>query len=157
MKTTEDFLKALSETEGVVSVHDKVVTFEDGQFFDLHACDQKKEEKRFPTVPSDPNDFQWTLKRPPLFRYCTLVWTSSSWPDQGRGVWELIGYENMGLKTESFQLRRVVPSQAGGSTGEIIHLWRASYENGALNVFEKLKIDAEFSVPKDIKKSINFK
>lgn len=78
---------------------------------------------------------EWTLPRPPLLRFCNLKFTCSSWPDNGKGVWQVIGYHDLDLKSEYFDLLRVMPSECGGSTGEIIKVGRSVHDSGGLMIW----------------------
>ena len=94
------------------------------------------------------DEHEWTLPRPPIFRLCTLTWTSSAWPDNGAGVWKIMGYEDMGSKEEKFLLQRVMPSVPGGSTGEIINIFRSTHDRGGLRVWTKKLEDDKYCLKK---------
>jgi len=92
----------------------------------------------------------WKLPTPPAYRLCTLSWTCSAWPDGGRGVWEIIGYEGIGTRQERFLLRRVMPAEPGGSTGEQIKVWRDQYDLGGMQVWRKDLADPAYCVPSNV-------
>lgn len=85
----------------------------------------------------------WKVKAPPLRRFCTLAWTSDSWPDKGAGVWEIMGYEKIGTRYEEILLRRVMPAIPGGETGNTLTIWREVHERGGLRVWAKIVEDPE--------------
>lgn len=78
---------------------------------------------------------QWRLPRAPLRRLCTLQVTSSSWPDDGAGTWEIIAYRAMDTNHETIGLRRVIPAVLGGPSGETIWVPRAMFEAGMVSVW----------------------
>lgn len=89
----------------------------------------------------------WKLQAPPLMRLCTLRWTCNDWPDEGRGVWQVFGYENIGTQNERLTLRRVMPAEPGGSTGEEIKVWRDTHDNGGLRIWRQDLEDPAFCLP----------
>lgn len=80
---------------------------------------------------------QWTLPRPPLFRYCTcsLTHVSDAWPDNGEGVWQIIGFHDMDLASEYWELRRIMPAEPGGPSGEVIKVNRIVHDIGGLMIW----------------------
>lgn len=78
---------------------------------------------------------QWTLPRAPLFRFCTLACRMTQYPDDGEGVWEITGYDNLDTPDEIYLLRRVMPARAGGPTGEFIKVWRHQHDKGSLRIW----------------------
>lgn len=95
---------------------------------------------------STPN---WRLSRAPLFRLCTLRLRCASFPDEGAGVWQVVGYENLNTKDEAYQLRRVQPGRKDGPTGEIIHVWRHHHDNGYLRIWLQNPEDPELNTDVD--------
>lgn len=83
------------------------------------------------------NSYLWKLKRPPLFRLCTLNHSCTSWPDEGQGVWQIMGYEGIDTVREVFTLRRIMPSTLGGSSGETLKIHRMTHETGGLRIWKK--------------------
>jgi hypothetical protein len=92
---------------------------------------------------------RWAMPRPPLMRLCTLKFTCNAWPDDGRGVWEILGYRDMDTKNEAMQLRRVMPAKPGGSTGECIWFHRSTYELGGMDVWRADLSDPRFARPNE--------
>lgn len=62
-------------------------------------------------------------------------------------MWEIIGYENIGTRGERFLLRRVMPAELGGSTGEQIKVWRDQYERGGMTVWRNDLADPAYNLP----------
>lgn len=60
-------------------------------------------------------------------------------------MWQLFGYERMGTREEQFCLRRVMPAEPGGATGETIIIWREMYERGGLRVWRQDLEDPAFA------------
>lgn len=89
----------------------------------------------------------WEMPTPPIGRLCTLSWTCDAWPDGGRGVWEILGHERLGTKQEQIILRRVMPAELGGPTGEQIKVWREVYERGGLQVWRRDLNDPMYQAP----------
>jgi len=50
-------------------------------------------------------------------------------------VWETYGYADLDTKSERVQMRRVMPAVAGGSTGELIWVYRSTFELGLVAVW----------------------
>lgn len=89
-----------------------------------------------------PSWHEFKRPRPRLMRLGTLNWRSQGWPDHGQGIWQLIGFDNLGRRDEQFILRQVAAVQAQsavhrGDDAGTIRLFRSSYEQGALTVWRK--------------------
>lgn len=78
---------------------------------------------------------EWKRPRPPLNRLCTLDIRCQGWPEDGAGVWQIVGFSDMGDLVEKWQLRRVMPFDLRQPVGQEIHIHRISYEDGHVNVF----------------------
>lgn len=89
---------------------------------------------------------EWKLPRAPLFRFCTLNLRNSSYPDEGAGIWEIQGYDNLDTSDELYVLRRVMPAHRNGSTGEFIKVWRYQHDNGRLRIWAANPEDPEFNL-----------
>lgn len=79
----------------------------------------------------------WGLPRPPLFRFCTLRLRCKDWPDEGDGVWQIIGLHDMDGEFETLELRQVMPGAPNGTVGGIIKVWRRAHEDGYLRVWRR--------------------
>jgi hypothetical protein len=90
----------------------------------------------------------WKVPRAPLLRLCTLAFTRTDWPDGGQGVWEIHGYRDVDLPSEQYRLRRVMPAEPGGTTGEMIWVYRRTHEHGGVRVWVKDLEDKQFCAPK---------
>jgi hypothetical protein len=77
----------------------------------------------------------WKRSRPPLHRLCTLDLRSTAWPEEGAGVWQIIGFCDMGDRLERWLLRRVMPGDLRQAVGQDIHIDRISYEDGFVQIF----------------------
>ena len=78
----------------------------------------------------------WLRPRPPMFHLCTLDIYQTDKP-LNKGVWEIIGYEDMDTEQETFVLRRFSPAEPSGRTGEQYKFWRRMYEDGQMHVWRR--------------------
>lgn len=77
----------------------------------------------------------WKLPRAPLFRLCVLNFRVLSYPDEGAGVWEVEGYEDLDTPDEKYVLRRVMPARKAGPTGELIRVRRQQHDEGHVRIW----------------------
>lgn len=90
----------------------------------------------------------WTRPRPPMFHLCTLDVYQTDRP-LNKGVWEIIGFEDMDTEQEVFMLRRFSPAEPSGPTGEIYRAWRGLYEDGHMHIWRRGPdlLDPRFLMP----------
>lgn len=79
------------------------------------------------------------MKRVPIGRLCTLIYTCTSWPDNGAGIWQVYGY----VGKSHIELRRIAPAQPGGPSGELIRVSLRTASEG-MRVWRKDLIDPAF-------------
>lgn len=101
--------------------------------------------RRNTALPEKP---EWKLPRAPVFRFCTLRLRNPDYPDSGRGVWEILGYENLDTSDEVYVLRRVMPARRNGPTGELIKVWRYQHDRGHIRIWAADLEDPELNLPK---------
>lgn len=90
----------------------------------------------------------WRRPRPPMFHLCTLDVYQTDRP-LNKGVWEIIGFEDMDTEQEVFILRRFSPAEPSGPTGEQFRAWRALYEDGHMHIWRRGPdlLDPRFLMP----------
>ena len=96
-----------------------------------------------------PVGHEWRRPRPPLHRLCTLDVRSTGWPEEGAGVWQIVGFSNMESHLERWELRRVMPADLSQPVGQEIHIYRISFEDGYVKVFRGGPdlLDPRFELP----------
>lgn len=94
---------------------------------------------------------EWKLPRAPLFRFCTLNFRNPTYPDEGQGVGEVLGYENLDTSDELYLLRRVMPARMNGPTGEFIKVWRYQHDRGRLRIWAANPEDPELNIAEEKK------
>ena len=85
-----------------------------------------------------------------MFQLCTLDVYQTDRP-LNKGVWEIIGFEEMDTNQEAFVLRRFSPAEPNGQTGEQFKLWRRIYELGHVHVWRRGQdlLDPRFLMPNE--------
>lgn len=90
----------------------------------------------------------WRRPRPPMFHLCTLDVHQIDRP-LDKGVWEIIGFEDMDSEQEIFLLRRFSPAEPNGRTDEEYCAWRGLYEAGHMHIWRRGPdlLDPRFLMP----------